>query len=107
VPHAIAFRDLARLVDQDVERKPGLLDVPLDGGVALRDDGDDGQAAGGVERRPFCQFTEPAAAVGSPGAAMEREQDRPARDVSLKRLQVATIAGQRKVRRAVTDAKCR
>jgi hypothetical protein len=41
----------------------------------LRDDGDQSYAAASIDVDVSCQFTELAAAVRSPGAAVEGEQD--------------------------------
>jgi len=74
VPHAVGFRHVAPLIDQDVEGKASLLDVPADGLALLREDADDLDAAGGVGVDVGGELTEPVAAVRSPGAAMEGEQ---------------------------------
>jgi hypothetical protein len=81
VPHAVLLRHLARLVDKDVERKAVVFDVAADRCRLLRDDGDDREASARVFRGPFCQFTEPAATVRSPGAAVKGEQHRAAREI--------------------------
>ena len=71
-----SFHHLARFVHQDVEGQARVFDVAAHHDRRLSDDGDDLHAACAVFARPFCQFTEPALAVGSPRAAMEREQHR-------------------------------
>ena len=76
MPDAVRLDYGARLVDQNVEREPRLLDIGPHGFGRLRDYRGDLHAAFGISRGVACQFTEPAAAVRSPGAAMEREQHR-------------------------------
>jgi hypothetical protein len=76
MPDAITLHDVARLVDEDVERQPRLLDVALDLVGLLGDDGDDLNAPRGICRTVQRQFTEPAAAVRSPRSSMEGEQHR-------------------------------
>lgn len=77
VPHAVLLRDLPGFIDQDLERQADLLDVPSYRVRALRDDGNEADATAAVDVDVSCQFTELAAAVRSPGAAVEGEQDRP------------------------------
>jgi len=57
----------------------------------LRDDGDDLNAARRVFERVLCQFTEPASAVWSPGAAVEGEQHRPFIEETLQRSQFSLL----------------
>ena len=91
VPDAVRLHHLARDVEQDVEGEPCVFDVAPHYDRRLCDDGDDLDAARGVFTRPFCQFTEPALAVGSPGAAMEREQQRTFREIGGERAQLALL----------------
>jgi hypothetical protein len=53
------------------------------------------------------QFTEPAAAVGSPGAAMEREEHWSARQIVCERSHVAALRRQQKIRGAIAGAEGR
>jgi hypothetical protein len=99
VPHAVLLRHLARLVDKDEEREAIVFYVAADDGRLLRDDGDDRKASARVFRRPFCQFTEPAATVRSPRAAVKGEEYRPAREVRRERPSIAAIRWQREIRR--------
>jgi hypothetical protein len=55
-----------------------LLQVDADALSALGEDNGDVRAAGGVRREVALQLAEPAAAVGSPGSAIEDEQQRSA-----------------------------
>jgi len=74
VPHAVRAEHVPARVDQNVERQTRLLDVATDGLRILRDDGDNLDAACGVVGNVSTQLAEPAAAVRSPRAAVEREQ---------------------------------
>lgn len=76
MPDAVRLQHVPGRVHQDVEGQAGLLDVRADSLRGLCDDGDDLNAAFGVGVCVACQFTEPAAAVRSPGAAVECEQHR-------------------------------
>ena len=107
MPHAVGLRDRSILIDQDVEGQSRLFDVAPYRRRALRDDRDDLVAALRVFRRVACQFTEPAAAVGSPGAAMKREQHRSFRQIVRERAHFAPLCRQREVRRAIAGTESR
>jgi hypothetical protein len=94
VPHAVRFRHLSRFVDQDVERQPAVFDVAPDRFRSLRENGDDLRAARAVFRGVFCQFTEPAAAVRSPGAAVKHQQHRTSAQELLERAPIALLRRQ-------------
>ena len=101
VPDPIALGHLTRLVDEDMEGQPRLLDIAAHHVRVLRDNRDHRHAARRVVGRPFCQFTEPAATIGSPGPSMKGQQHRPAREILRQRPLVTTIGRQREIRRRV------
>jgi hypothetical protein len=107
VPHAVGLRDRSILIDQDMEGQSRLFDVAAYRRRALRDDRDDLVAALRVFRGVACQFTEPAAAVGSPGSAMKGEQDGSFRQVFRKRTDFAPLCRQRELRRAIAGTEGR
>ena len=80
VPHAVGAHHVAALVDQDIERKPRFLDVPAHGFAILGEDADDLDPADRIRCDVGGELTEPVAAVGSPGAAVEVEQQPAARE---------------------------
>jgi hypothetical protein len=51
----------------------------------------------------FCQFTEPAAAVRSPRAAMKREEQRTVPQEAFERTEVSLLGGQLEWRRHIHD----
>jgi hypothetical protein len=79
VPYAVSADDVLPLVDQDVERESGVLDVTADPLAPVRDDGGDLEAGSLVDGEVARELTEPVAAIGSSGAAMECQQQRAAR----------------------------
>ena len=95
VPHSVRLQHVARIVNQDVERQPGFFDVTTNFLGRLRDDRDDLDASLEVLCGIVCQFTEPAAAVRSPGAAMEREQHRSFLEILRQRAWLTLLGRQR------------
>jgi hypothetical protein len=95
VPHAISLRHLAVLVEEDVEWETRLLDIPAHRLRALRHDRDDLKAALRIGAGVVGQFTEPAAAVRSPGAAMKREQHRSVRQELAQRSRLSLLGWKR------------
>jgi hypothetical protein len=96
---AVGARHVAALVDQDVERKPGLLDVVPNRIAVLRQDAGDLDSPGGVGRDVGGKLTEPVAAVWSPGAAMEIEQEPPAGEEVGQRPRASFLIAHEKARR--------
>lgn len=102
VPHAVALEDLASVVDEQIKGKARLFDVPLDLLGPLRDDCDDRDAGRAVFGSMAGQLAELAAAVRSPGSAVEHEEHGTTREVAGERLHDPARGRQRKVRGAVT-----
>jgi len=75
MPDAVGFDHVAPLVYEDVEGQPSVLDVAPDGVARLRDEPDDLYAVGDELIQVFRELAKLAAAVGSPGAAMEHQQE--------------------------------
>ena len=90
-----------------MEGQSRLFDVAAYRRRALRDDRDDLVAALRVFRGVACQFTEPAAAVGSPDAAMKGEQHRSFRQVVVERAHFAPLCRQAEVRRPIARTESR
>jgi hypothetical protein len=79
MPDAVRLGRFPSLIDENRQRELMLLDEPPDAFGTLREDDDQASAVGSVGRRVVLQLAEPAAAVRSPGAAIEDEQQlRPA-----------------------------
>jgi hypothetical protein len=100
VPDAVGAEDVLPLVDQDVERQPRLLDVAADLLAPVRDDGGDLQAGSLVGGEVARELTEPVAAVRSSRAAMERQQQRTAREEVDERSRPSLLVRQHESRRA-------
>ena len=79
MPHAVGLGRFPSFVDKDPEYQLVLLDEPPNAFGTLREDDDHASAAGSVGWRVVLQLAEPAAAVRSPGATIEDEQQ----DVSI------------------------
>jgi hypothetical protein len=94
MPHAVGAQDVAAFVDQDVERQPRFFDVPAHGLALLREDADDLDAAGGVVGDVVGKLTKLVAAIRSPRAAMERQQQPPAREEIGQRSRAPLLIGQ-------------
>ena len=94
VPHAVGLRHLAALVDQDVEGQARLLDVAAHRVAVLREHARHLDAAGGVGGDVGGELTEPAAAVRSPGAAVERQQQPAAREEVDERARASLLVGE-------------
>jgi hypothetical protein len=99
VPDAEGPQCVARLVDQDVEGQPCFLDVGPDRTRVLRDDARDLDPPCGVCSDVVGKLTEPAAAVRSPGAAMKRQQQPPAREIVGERVHAPFLVRQCEIRR--------
>ena len=74
MPHTVLLGDVTSFIDQNFERQADFLNVAAHRVSPLRDDGNQSYAAASIDVDVSCQFTELAAAIRSPGAAMEREQ---------------------------------
>ena len=94
VPDTVGLDHLAGLIHQDVEGKTAIFHVAAHHFGALRDDGDDLDPAIFVVFRVICQFTEPASAVRSPGAAMKREQHRTSSQEAFQRTTLSLLCRQ-------------
>ena len=99
MPHAVLLRDLASFINQNLERQADLFDVAPYRVSALRDDCDKADAAASIDVDVSCQFTELAAAVRSPGAPMESEQNRSAFKKLRHRAQLAFLVAELEQRR--------
>ncbi len=93
VPDAVGLGEVAALVDQDVEGEPGFFDVAAHGLAILREDPGHLDSAGGVSGDVGGELTEPVAAVGSPGAAMEGQEQPSPREEIRKRTGPALLVG--------------
>ena len=91
VPDTVGLDYLTGLIHQDVEGKTAIFHVAAHHFGALRDDGDDLDPAIFVVFRVICQFTEPATAVRSPGAAMKREQHRASSQEAFQRATLSLL----------------
>ena len=100
MPDTVRAQDIARLVDEDVEGQAGVLDVAPDRVARLREDADDLDPARVELREMRRKLTKLVAAVRSPGAAMKREQQRPAREELRQRPRTSFLVRQREFRRA-------
>jgi hypothetical protein len=87
-------------VDQDVEEQARLLDVAADRVRMLGDDRRDLDAFGRVDADLIAELAEPAAAVRSPGAAVEGEEQTAARQELPKRAHASFLIGQCELGRA-------
>jgi hypothetical protein len=94
MPHAVLLGDFASLVNQNLERQANLFDVAPYRVSALRDDCDQADAAASINVDMSCQFTELAAAVRSPCASMESEQNRSALKKLRHRAQLALLVAE-------------
>ena len=103
MPHAVGAQYVAALVDQDVEREAGFLDVGADRARVLRHDAGDLNAPGLECGDVVGKLTEPAAAVRSPGAAMKRQQQAPAREIVRQRVYPTLLIGEREARRLLRN----
>jgi len=103
VPHAVRLDDRARVIDEDVEGEARVLDVAADLLRSLRDNRRDLDAAREILRGVLGQFTEPAAAVGSPGAAVKGKEQRSCGQQVRQRPNRSLLRRQRKRRRPVPD----
>jgi hypothetical protein len=100
MPHAVGAQHVPAFVDQDVERQPRFFDVPAHRLALLREDADDLDAAGGVISEVIGELTKLVAAIRSPHAAMERQQQPPAREEIGQRSRAALLIGQYEAGRA-------
>ena len=89
VPHPVGTEDIPRFVHQDVEGERGSLDILPDSTTRLRQNGDDLNAAISVFGDVAGQFTEPAAAIRSPGPPVKHEQDASAGEIAAQRSRLA------------------
>jgi len=105
VPDAIGPDHIAGVVDEDVERQARVLDVAADLLGPLGEDGHDLDAAREIFRGVLGQFTEPAAAVRSPRAAVEGQQHRASRKEVRERPLHALLRQQSERRRLVAGSK--
>ena len=80
VPDAVRARHVASLVDQDVEGEPGFLDVVAHGLAILREHAHHLDPPGGIGGNVGGELTEPVAALRSPGAPVEIQQQPAARE---------------------------
>jgi hypothetical protein len=80
VPDAVGAEHVAPFVDQDIEGQAGFLDVAAHRLAILRQDAGDLDPAGFVSGDVGGELTEPVAAVGSPGAAVEHQQQPASRE---------------------------
>ena len=74
VPDTVGLNHFPRPIDEDIEGKACLFDVPLDPWCLLAQDDDDLDPAAGVFREVVSQFPELAFAVRSPGSAVKHEE---------------------------------
>jgi hypothetical protein len=100
VPHAVGAQHVAPLVDQDVERQTGVFDVAAHGLAFLREDADDLDAPGGVVGDVVGKLTKLVAAVRSPHAAMECQQQSSAGEEVGQRSRAPFLIGQHESGRA-------
>jgi len=100
VPDAVGADDVAPRVDQDVERESRLFDVAAYRFGVLRQDACDLDTAGRERCEVVCELTEPVAAVRSPRASMERQQQPPAREKIRQRAHASLLIGEHESRRA-------
>src|SRR4051794_17810311 len=98
MPHAVRPQHVAAFVDEDVEWKACLLDVGADGTRVLRHDPHELNAPGPEGGNVAGELAEPAAAVRSPGAAMKREEQPPAREIVRERVNAPLLIGKREAR---------
>src|SRR5260221_14382964 len=100
VPDAVGLQHVAALVDQDVEGKPGFLDVVTHGLAILREHPHDLDPPGGVGVDVGGELTEPVAAVRSPRPPVEGQQQAPPRQEVRERPDPPLLVDERKPRSA-------
>ena len=96
VPHTVRLHDVPALVDEDIERQTGLLDVVADGFAILREDPDNLDPAGRVGVDVGGELTEPVAAVRSPGPPVKVQEQPAARQEVGERAHPSLLIDQRK-----------
>ena len=100
MPDAVRAKHIACLIDQHVEGQAGFLDVVLDRLTRLREYADDLNAARSEVRQMRRKLTKLVAAVRSPGAPMEREQQRASSEQFCESPRASFLIRKRELRRA-------
>jgi hypothetical protein len=93
MPDAVGAHHVPALVDQDVEGQTGFLDVVANGVTILRQDTGDLDSARCIRADVLGKLTEPVAALRSPGAAMEVQQQSSAGQEIHERARAALLVG--------------